>query len=131
MMNNEVYDYREAVKDDILEALNNGDYDYILNDDEYKDENGALVTDDNLYNALYDAMWIDDSITGNASGSYTFNTYKAESYLCHNLDLLADACDYFGSNTDILKDGAEACDVTIRCLLLGECLSEVLETYSF
>jgi len=125
------YDYREAVKADILEALNNGDYDYILNDDEYKDENGALVADDNLYQALYDEMWIDDSITGNGSGSYTFNTYKAESNLCHNLDLLADACDYFGSNTDILKDGAEACDVTIRCMLLGECLSEALEIYSF
>ena len=131
MMNNEVYDYREAVKDDILEALNNGDYDYILNNDEYKDENGALIADDDLYNALYDEMWIDDSITGNGSGSYTFNTYKAESNLCHNLDLLAEACDYFGSNTDILKDGAEACDVTIRCLLLGECLSDVLETYNF
>jgi len=125
------YDYREAVKADILEALNNGDYDYILNDDEYKDENGALVADDDLYQALYDEMWIDDSITGNGSGSYTFNTYKAESNLCHNLDLLADACDYFGSNTDILKDGAEACDVTIRCMLLGECLSEALEIYSF
>ena len=131
MMNNEVYDYREAVKNDILEALNNGDYDYILNDDEYKDENGALVADDDLYQALYDEMWIDDSITGNASGSYTFSTYKAEANLCHNLDLLADACDYFGSNTDILKDGAEACDVTIRCLLLSECLSDVLETYNF
>lgn len=134
MMNNEVYDYREAVKDDILEALNNGNYDYILNDDEYKDENGALVTDDNLYNALYDAMWIDDSITGNASGSYTFNTYQAESNLCHNFDLIEECAAEFGHEPVVscgYEHGAEFWDVSIRCYLLSECLSDVLETYNF
>lgn len=27
---------------------------------------------------VYDELWIDDSVTGNGSGSYTFNSYKAE-----------------------------------------------------
>jgi hypothetical protein len=126
-MTNTTYNYRESIKADIEEMLNNGDFDYIVHN--YTDEEWNLLEDadkEELEQELYDAMWACDGITGNASGSYTFSTYQAEENLCHNLDLLADACDYFGSNTDILKDGAEACDVTIRCLLLGECLSEVL-----
>lgn len=49
-------------------------------------------------------------MTGNASGSYTFSTWEAEENICHNLDLLA-----------------EACDVTIRCYLLGQAIAEALE----
>lgn len=126
-MTNTTYNYRESVKADIEEMLDNGDFDYIVHN--YTDDEWNLLEDadkEELEQELYDAMWICDGITGNASGSYTFSTYQAEENLCHNLDLLADACDYFGSNTDILKNGAEACDVTIRCMLLGECLSKVL-----
>ena len=28
---------------------------------------------------------------------------------------------------DVLKDGAEACDVTIRCYLLGESIGQALD----
>lgn len=45
----------------------------------------------------------------------------------HNLDLLAEACEEFGGALDVLKDGAEACDVTIRCYLLGEAITEVID----
>lgn len=72
-------------------------------------------------------LWTADSVTGNASGSYYCNAWKAEEALCHNWDLLADALEEFGGDTDILRQGPEACDVTIRCYLLGECLSEVLD----
>ena len=44
------------------------------------------------------------------------------------MDLLAEAFKEFGEDgLDILKKGAEACDVTIRCYLLSECLSEVVD----
>ena len=66
-------------------------------------------------------------MTGNGSGSYTFNTWKAEENLCHNWDLLAEALDELGSKTDILKQGAEALDVTIRCYLLGQAIAEALD----
>lgn len=73
-------------------------------------------------------MWVDDSVTGNASGSYTFNTYKAEEYICHNLDLLEEAMSEFGcEDVNALEKGAEWCDVTIRCYLLSDILMEVLE----
>lgn len=122
-----MYDYYFEVKNDIREALNNGDYSHIVTD--YLDNNGDFNGDyDGLFNNLYDAMWVDDSITGNASGSYTFNTVQAMENLTYNLDLLEEAITEYGGNMDVLKDGAEACDVTIRCYVLNECLSDVLTT---
>ena len=111
----ERYDYLEAVKEDVKN---------------YIEENGIKVTSENrneLEEQLNDDLFCNDSVTGNGSGSYTFNAYTAEEYLCHNLDLLAEACEEFGSSMDILKDGAEACDVTIRCYLLNQAISEVLD----
>ena len=114
----EKYDYRQAVRDDIL--------DYIK-------EHDIQVTDKNreeVQGFLYDTLFVEDSVTGNASGSYTFNTWKAEEYLCHNLDLLAEAIDEFGADAGTYKDcidSAETADVTIRCYLLTECLSSVLD----
>ena len=112
---NEKYDYMAAVTEDIRT---------------YLQENNIVITSENkeeMFEELSERLWVEDSVTGNASGSYTFSTWKAEEYLCHNLDLLAEACEAFGSNIDILKDGAEACDVTIRCYLLSECLNNVLD----
>lgn len=111
----ERYDYLEAVKEDVKN---------------YIEENGIKVTSENrdeLEEQLNDDLFCDDSVTGNGSGSYTFNAWRAEEYLCHNLDLLAEACEELGSSMDILKDGAEACDVTIRCYLLNQAISEVLD----
>lgn len=111
----EKYDYMAAVEDDIRT---------------YFKENNIVITSENkeeMFEELTERLWVCDSVTGNASGSYTFSTWKAEEYLCHNLDLLAEACEAFGSNIDILKNGAEACDVTIRCYLLNECLNNILD----
>ena len=109
------YNYREAVKSDIL--------DYINNNINFKDFNDL----DELEEHLNDTLWVEDSVTGNGSGSYYCNAYAAEEAICHNLDLLGEALDEFGGSCDILKDGAEAADVTIRCYLLGECIAEALE----
>ena len=111
----EKYNYFEAVKNAVL--------DYIK-------ENEIKVTTSNkdeLADSLNDDLWTNDSVTGNGSGSYFFNTWKAEEALCHNLDLLGEACEEFGSTADLLKDGAEACDVTIRCYLLPQAISEALD----
>lgn len=100
----------------------------------YKDEIKEQIrlylkdTDERDYEKLYDEMWASDNVTGNGSGSFYFNTWAAEESLCHNLDLLEDACEEFGSDLgECLAKGAENADVTIRCYLLGECLSEVLD----
>lgn len=97
----------------------------------YIEENidlGEYDTLEELEEHLNGILWTEDSVTGNASGSYTFSTRKAEEYLCHNLDLLTDALQEFGCGLDyLLEKGAEAADVTIRCYLLGQAVSEALE----
>lgn len=107
------YNYLENIKADVLEYIK----------ENYKKEDYANLN----YDELYDEMWIDDSVTGNGSGSYTFNTWEAEENICHNLDLAAEAYENFGYDGVKFKDGAEAIDVTIRCYLLGQVLQEVLD----
>jgi len=115
------YNFKNAVIEDVKRYINN----HIEDVRKYIKEN--KITDiHEVYEFFYDDMFVSDSVTGNASGSYTFNAYRAEENICHNLDLLAEACEAFGNDTDILKNGAEACDVTIRCYLLSECLHEAL-----
>ena len=52
---------------------------------------------------------------------------KRQEALCHNWDLLADAIEGFGGDADILSQGAEACDVTIRCYLLMQAIGAALD----
>lgn len=109
----EKYDYLSAVENDVREYIEcNVDFRDYSDLDEMKED-------------LNEKLFVEDSVTGNASGSYTFNTWKAEEYLCHNLDLLAEANEEFGGSSDILSDGAEMCDVTIRCYLLGQAIENV------
>lgn len=110
------YDYREAVKNDVME--------YVKNEIDFSD----FDTLEELEEHLNEELWTADSVTGNGSGSYTFSTYEAEENICHNLDLLGEALEEFGSGTDyLITNGAEAADVTIRCYLLGECIAAALE----
>ena len=115
----ERYNYRDAIKSDIRVYIGE-----TYTPEEIADQ---LLDIDAFQEKLYDDLWVEDSVTGNASGSYTFNTWRAEEYLCHNMDLLADAVEEFCCDMDILKSGAEACDVTIRCYLLGQAIAETLE----
>ena len=117
------YDYLENVKKDVKTAILDN-----CTKEEIKNAFKSLEARDELYEKLYDDLCIDDSVTGNASGSYTCNTYQAEEYLCHNWDLLVEALEEFEeSESDALSRGAEFCDVTIRCYLLGSAIKEALD----
>ena len=122
----EKYNYFEAVKEDVKQWINDND-EWRAG---YADEEGKWLREDNrddIEEDLNDRLFIEDSVTGNGSGSYTFSTWKAEENLCHNLDLLGDALTEFCCEPNyITEKGAEACDVTIRCYLLGQAISEVL-----
>lgn len=115
----ERYNYHDAVCEDIRTWI---------------EDHGISVNEDNkedLYQELYDDLWVEDSVTGNGSGSYTFSAWQAEENLVHNLDLLGEALTEFCCSPDyMVKNGAESCDVTIRCYLLGSCLKEVLDEYA-
>ena len=123
----EKYDYLAAVKEDVKQWID--EHDEWKAD--YADENGKWLRDDNrddIEQDLNDRLFCEDSVTGNASGSYTFNTWQAEEKVCHNLDLLGEALTEFCCEPNyITEKGAEACDVTIRCYLLGQAISEVLD----
>lgn len=109
------YNYMEAITEDIRNYIKD---EVTLSDFSDREE---------LEEHLNDTLWTADSVTGNASGSYTCNTYKAEEYICHNLDLLAEAMEEFGCEENVLEKGAEWCDVTIRCYLLRQAIAEVLD----
>ena len=111
----EKYNYLEQVTSDAKEAILER-----MNEWDFSDR-------DELEQVANDTLWTDDSVTGNASGSYYCNAWEAEEALCHNWDLLADAMEDFGGDNDILDQGAEACDVTIRCYLLGQAISAALD----
>lgn len=123
----EKYDYLSAVKEDVKSWIE--EHDEWKSD--YADENGKWLREDNkddIYEDLNDRLFIEDSVTGNASGSYTFNTWQAEENLCHNLDLLGEALTEFCCEPNYITDkGVEACDVTIRCYLLGQAIGDVLD----
>lgn len=79
---------------------------------------------------LHDELWTNDSVTGNGSGSYTFNTYQAEENLAHNHDLLEECAAEFGIEPIIStswKHGAEWWDCLIRCYLLPQAISAALD----
>ena len=111
----EKYNYLAAVKEDVKNYIN---------------DNHITINEDNreeIEQELNDNLFCNDSVTGNGSGSYTFNTWQAEENLCHNLDLLSDALCAFGCDVTYLERGAEACDVTIRCYILPQAISEVID----
>ena len=112
------YNYEKAVRDDVRE--------FCENELDFSEWAGRR---DELEEKLNEDLWTNDSVTGNGSGSYTFSSSRAMEYLSENLDLLAEACDEFGGSYDVLKDGAEACDVTIRCYLLAGAISDILDEY--
>lgn len=116
----EKYDYYKNVREDVKQRLNEWlDFDRI---NDYSDI-------DEVINAVYDDFFNSDSITGNGSGSYTFNSWAAEENLCHNMDLLKEALNEFGGELNDYIDSAEACDVTIRCYVLGQLVGEVVKEF--
>ena len=112
----EKYDYEEAVKDDIREYL--------------RDHGVEGRIDEDLRQKLEDDMFVGDSVTGNASGSYTFSAWRAEENLCHNWDLIGECAEHFGVDDTSLSKGAEYWDVSIRCYLLDQCLTEIVNEWN-
>lgn len=112
------YNYLENLKNDIEQYLE--DNDWKIDTD---------ITREELEEELQDDLWTCDSVTGNGSGSYTFSSTEAEENLKGNYDLLKEAYNEFGIDTFDIEDmdNFEKHDVTIRCYLLNEAITEVLD----
>lgn len=112
-----MYDYRESMTEDVKEWIKEN-----IDLTEWTEDREGLEQQ------LNNDLWTEDSITGNASGSYYCNSYNAEESIAHNWDLLNEALDEFGQNNiNVIKKGAEWADVTIRCYLLESVISNVLD----
>lgn len=113
-----MYNYYEEVLDAVKEAA----------EDSYTPEMLEPVDLDDYAEKLNDALWSDDSVTGNASGSYFCNAYKAEEALSGNWDLAAEALEEFGyDNINPFEKGAEWTDCIVRCYLLSQCIADYIE----
>lgn len=114
------YNYLESMKEDIKNYI------------EENKENESYDWDnlEEVKELLYDDLWIDDSVTGNGSGSYYCNSYKAREALQGNEDLLVEALEEFGNDAESYKRSLtdpEFADVTIRCYLLSQAIDEALK----
>ena len=114
------YNYLENIKEDVKNYI-----------EENKDNESYNFNNiDEVRDLLYDDLWLDDAVTGNGSGSYYCNSYKAREALNGNEDLLVNALEEFGNDAESYKRSLtdpEFADVTIRCYLLGQAIDEVLE----
>lgn len=108
-----VYDkYYKEVYNDARDAVDE-------NFDSYLEVGGEL---DDAWDAFYEDLFMDDSVTGNASGSYWFNSKKAEESLGEfiwdeDIVWLFEEMGY--TIEDVVKRGPEVTDVIIRCAMLS------------
>ena len=116
------YNYLSAMKDDIRE--------YIDDNGLAEEYSGRL---DELEEKLPDELWTADSVTGNGSGSYTFNSYQAKEYIDGDRnaeeyirELIEEYCLDSKTVAEHLFDW-EYWDVSIRCYMLYTAVSEVIE----
>ena len=119
-----MYGYKWAVRKDLIDAMNEP-----INHTEI-----VGMEEEELREYLNDKFFVDDSVTGNASGSYTCNRYQAKENVLgdeHSFEYLADA-EAEGFITEeqlghwILEQNWEAIDVTIRCYLLPQVIDDLI-----
>lgn len=98
--------------------------------------------DDGYYDAetdfadVYDMLFDDDAVTGNASGSYTFNANQAKENVKDALfdDCILAALENMGVDKEevfsqMLNKDYEILDVMIRCAVLSCALYSTVEAY--
>lgn len=121
------YNYYRAMKEDIKN--------YIAENYTAEELNEKMLDIDDFSEELNDDLWAVDGVTGNGSGSYTFNRATAKDYILsdsENVGLLREALKEFCVDGDtiaekFLSEEWEYFDVTIRCSILGSVIYEVLE----
>ena len=118
----EKYNYLEAVTADAKAAI-------LENMDMWEWHNREELEEN-----ANDWLWTADEVTGNASGSYTFNREAAKEYVTRSddgMDTLRDAVREFDCEHEafpaFLEENWEYFDVTIRCYLLSQAISAAID----
>lgn len=108
-------DYVQQVRSDAIQCIENGEYDYCQDIDE-----------------VMDGLWIDDGVTGNGSGSYTFDAHQARENvagLIGDEDFAAELGDLGTTAGEVFGKDPESIDVTARCLALGHVSADIEEAW--
>ena len=115
----EKYDYYDAVKEDVLKAIEE--------DDELLPREDEDETD--YEERLTDALWASE-VTGNGPYAYYYNDEEdAIAAVMTNLDLCSDAFQEFEIDVDAVTfmRKIRSADVTIRCYILPSVIHDVIE----
>lgn len=116
-----VKNYFEQVKEDIKTWCS---------DNNFKIEAGADL--DELAEQLDEALWSEDSVTGNGSGSYTFDREEAKINVINDMETVTEALKEFCVSAEeigkkFLAEDWEYLDVTARCYILNQAIWAILE----
>ena len=119
----EKYDYYEAVKDDVLKAIEEDDELLPREDEDAADYEERLA----------DALWASE-VTGNGSYAYYYSDEEdAIAAVMWNLDLCREAYQNFGVDEDAVAfmSNIRSADVTIRCYILSSIIHDIIEEKSW
>lgn len=119
--------YFGMVKEDAREWIEDNDYRIIWSDYENAD---AAIQD------FEDELFVCDSVTGNASGSYYFNSAKAMDTVTGNMSDVMEALIEFGYSAKeigemFIEDEWEKIDVITRCYYLASALWDIADEEDF
>ena len=117
--------YIEAVTEDAVQYIR---------DNYTAEEIAEKMTDrEEFAEELNDDMWVADEVTGNGSGSYTFNRAQAKEYVLADPDQVLEAVREFCCGMDaaelmqkLFNGEWEYFDVTARCYVLGQAIGAAL-----
>lgn len=119
----EPYDYVDAVHRALLDDVKSYGDEIV---DQY---HGTVESVEDFADALRDFAWDDDGVTGNPSGSYWCNAWRAKCCLWDNHGILGDALELFGYEKE--PESAETCDVLIRCYVVDRFALDFCEEEEF
>ena len=136
------YDYYENVKKDVKDYLKDNPPEVKNFADciecESDNDNYKYFFEDlyDLKQELNDKLFVDDGVTGNASGSYTFNRYEAKEFvLSGGSQVLKEAVDegYLTAESFanyFLEEDWESLDVICRCYVLSVAIDEAVNEWA-
>lgn len=119
----ERYDYYDAVKEDVLKAIEEDDELLPREDEDEVD----------YEERLNDALWASE-VTGNGSYTYYYSDEEdAITAVMGNLDLCREAYQEFGvdENAVAFMSNIRSADVTIRCYILSSVIENIIEEKSW
>lgn len=115
----EKYDYYDAVKEDVLKAIEE-DNELLPREDEDEEDYEERLTD---------ALWASE-VTGNGPYAYYYSDEEdAIAAVMGNLDLCSEAYRELGVDEDAVTfmSNIRSADVTIRCYILSSIIHDIIE----